>query len=487
MIKLKILCFCQPPKIWDRGRSFNAYKAFFIQICLSNFWLVICEDGKSPIIRIMFLITIFRGNSCVTVTGLSLFLVWMVLTNNGELDKVYLREYLCMGQVTVVLVILTVWVFLIIIVIIEKVNFLTFYKKNMFFLFFTVNLTFIAVKLSLFFVMFEITLVPILILILGWSKQPERVKAGLYIFFYTLFGSFPLLYFIFWFLGESMFSLVFFFEFKKLRITDSYFWYLIGTGGFYIKLPVYFFHIWLPKAHVEAPVRGSIILAGILLKMGGYGLYLFTFFFCSFLESYNFILMSFVIAGGVYCGFFCFRQTDIKLLVAYSSVVHISLVAGGYLVIDLWGSGGSLILMVGHGLCSSGLFFLLNILYEVRNTRSMLLNKGVSFYFSFLGLWWFFFCAANISVPTSLNFAGEVLLFFRLRRWDIIILVLLFCLNFLSRVYGVYLFSYIQFGKSLRGFGRVSVLRVLNLFACFIHFYPLFFFFIMFDFFVVGL
>jgi len=124
-----------------------------------------------------------------------------------------------------------------------------------------------------------------------------------------------------------------------------------------------------------------------------------------------------VLFGGAVCGFFCFRQTDIKLLVAYSSVVHISMVAGGLMVYDNWGCLSSLAFILGHGFCSAGLFFMLNILYEVRNTRRMLLNKGVSHYFSFLGFWWFLLCASNISVPPTLNFLGEYIVFVSLISW----------------------------------------------------------------------
>jgi NADH-ubiquinone oxidoreductase chain 4 len=136
-------------------------------------------------------------------------------------------------------------------------------------------------------------------------------------------------------------------------------------------------HLWLPKAHVEAPVSGSMILAGVLLKLGGYGLVrVFPFLIFSGL-NFNFIFISISLVGGFLISLVCLRQIDIKALIAYSSVAHIGVVLGGLLTLTYWGLRGALTLIIAHGLCSSGLFRLANITYERVGRRSLIINKGL--------------------------------------------------------------------------------------------------------------
>lgn len=162
---------------------------------------------------------------------------------------------------------------------------------------------------------------------------------------------------------------------------------------------MYFVHLWLPKAHVEAPVAGSMILAGVILKLGGYGLLRFILIFLNVGIKINYIFIIIRIVGGIFVSLICLRQIDIKALIAYSSVSHIGLVLRGIITLNYWGICGAFVIIIAHGLCSSGLFCLANIIYERTNRRSFFLNKGLINLIPVISLWWFLFRCCNMAAP----------------------------------------------------------------------------------------
>lgn len=334
-------------------------------------------------------------------------------------------------------------------------------------------LFFSSINLILFYLIFELRLIPTFIIIIYWGINFERLTASYYLLIYTMFISLPLLiYIIKLFKSNGSFDL----NLLKLIIIVNFkfgWWdYLILFIAFYIKIPIYMFHIWLPKAHVEAPVYGSMVLAAILLKLGRYGLLRFMEIFMYNRYSYNYIIFSVGIIGSVVISLVCLIQIDIKRLVAYSSVVHINVLMCSIITLMKLGFIRAYIIIISHGLCSSGLFFMVNLYYERSNSRLLFFNKGIINLLPSLRIWWFILCVANFSFPFSLNFIREILIIIIIVRWEIFIIIYLIIICFFSRAYSLYLYSYVQHGYV---FSEES-LRLINLkdyLILLIHIYPL--------------
>nr|UWI71936.1 NADH dehydrogenase subunit 4 [Antheraea pernyi] len=330
-----------------------------------------------------------------------------------------------------------------------KMNFYyNFFLMNVIFLLIMLYLTFSVMNLFMFYLFFEGSLIPTLLLIIGWGYQPERIQAGMYLMFYTLFASLPLFMGIFYIFNGMNSFMIYFLKFYNF---NYYLLYLSMVFAFLVKMPMYFVHLWLPKAQVEAPVSGSMILAGIMLKLGGYGLLRVLIFLQKINLKLNYIWLSISLLGGFYISLKCFCQVDIKSLIAYSSVAHMSIVIGGIMVMNYWGYNGSYILMIGHGLCSSGMFCLANISYERLHSRSMYINKGLMNFMPSMSLWWFLLLSSNMAAPPSLNLMGEISLINSLMSWSYFSMILLVLISFFSAGYSLYLFSYTQHGKFYQG------------------------------------
>nr|YP_010253726.1 NADH dehydrogenase subunit 4 [Cochylimorpha cultana]QTZ18138.1 NADH dehydrogenase subunit 4 [Cochylimorpha cultana] len=326
-----------------------------------------------------------------------------------------------------------------------KVKFyVNFFLFNIIFLLIMLYMTFSVLNLFMFYLFFEGSLIPTLLLIMGWGYQPERIQAGLYLLFYTLFASLPLLLGIFYIFSEMGYIMMYFMKFMNLNF---YLLYISMIMAFLVKMPMYFVHLWLPKAHVEAPVSGSMILAGIMLKLGGYGLLRMLVFLQQVGLKFNFVWVVISLLGGFYVSLNCFCQVDIKSLIAYSSVAHMSMVIGGIMTMSYWGFLGSYVLMIGHGLCSSGMFCLANINYERFHSRSLYINKGLMNFIPSMSLWWFLLMSSNMAAPPSLNLMGEIILINSLVSWCWFSMIFLMLISFFSAGYSLYLYSYTQHGK----------------------------------------
>lgn len=308
-------------------------------------------------------------------------------------------------------------------------------------------LCFCSINIIIFYIIFESRLIPVIFIIMGWGYQIDRIQARIYILFYTLFASLPLLVLLI-FIYKKYYTLIF----NILILKNNYNFinlllYIILILAFFVKIPLYIVHLWLPKAHVEAPIRGSIILAGIILKLGRYGLYRFINIFKLIFISYNYFLIIFALIGGLMRRLICLNQNDIKIIVAYSSVVHIRILIRGMITILFIGIIGSLFIIISHGLCSCGIFFLLNLNYERVKSRTLYINKGLINILPSLTLWWFLIFSSNFSAPPSLNLFREILLFNSLIQWRVYLIILIILISFFRTCYSIYIYAFRQYGK----------------------------------------
>lgn len=333
---------------------------------------------------------------------------------------------------------------------------------------------FLSIDLIIFYLIFEISIIPTFLLIIYWGSNPERLSAAYYLIIYILIISFPLLIILFW-IYKNMIT----FKFVSLEmILEKYIlrwiYYIIIFFPFYIKIPIYIFHLWLPKAHVEAPVYGSIILAGVLLKIGRYGLVRLIKMLVKRRLIYRYQIFRIALIGRLVIRIVCLVQVDIKRLVAYSSVVHINIILCALITIFKLGQWGRYIMIVSHGLCSSGLFYIVNLYYRRTKSRLLVLNKGLGNKLGGFIIWWFILCIANISFPFSLNFFREIYIIIVILNWDYYICFYITLICFLGGAYSLYLYSYIQHGGPQRyneyifSFGFLKEFIVLIL-----HVYPL--------------
>nr|AIV00393.1 NADH dehydrogenase subunit 4 [Aedes notoscriptus] len=361
--------------------------------------------------------------------------------------------YFGMDMISYGLILLSFWICGLMLMASENIirynNYINLFLFMILFLLLMLIFTFSSMSMFMFYLFFESSLIPTLFLILGWGYQPERLQAGIYLLFYTLLASLPLLIGIF-FIKNDYYSMNFvMLSYKALYNLD--FLYLCMVFAFLVKMPMFLVHLWLPKAHVEAPVSGSMILAGVLLKLGGYGL-LRVFSILQILGmKFNFIWISISLIGGVLVSLICLWQMDLKALIAYSSVAHMGIVLSGLMTMTYWGLNGSYTLMIAHGLCSSGLFCLANISYERMGSRSLLINKGMLNFMPSLSLWWFLLCSGNMAAPPTLNLLGEISLLNSIVSWSWLTMISLAFLSFFSAAYTLYLFAYSQHGKVYSG------------------------------------
>nr|DBA43827.1 TPA_asm: ND4 [Bombus ussurensis] len=389
------------------------------------------------------------------VLGNTMFLLSLIfLLNMSWIDWTFIIGGLGINYYSFYLILMMFWIFGMIFMNLMK------YKKyclNLHLLLLSfMMMNFLSMNLLVFYFMYEVSLLLIFFMIMKWGYSEDRLLVSFYLLFYTMVFSLPMLYLIYK-LFEYECSLNFFMlELISMKLDNFNFLYMIMS--FLVKVPIYMLHGWLIKAHVESPFFSSMILASVMLKLGGYGMLRMIFMFkFKFKIIFNY-LMIINILGMLILSLICLFQFDMKLIIAFSSVVHMGIMMMGMLSMSNLGILGSLLMMISHGLVSSGLFYLVHMIYNQTNNRSMFINKGMINMMPSMSMMWFLLCVYNSGAPISLNMVSEIFLLISLICWCKILIVglMLYCL--FSFLYSIYLFSFIQYGL----FYEVKV----NLFNC---------------------
>nr|UZT67467.1 NADH dehydrogenase subunit 4 [Pujadella villari] len=353
--------------------------------------------------------------------------------------------YLYMDYYSFYLCIMSMWIIsLMILTTSLHVNFKTKYLINLLIMMIILMLTFLSINYFMFYFFFESSMIPTLILIMGWGTQFERWEASIYMMMYTLFASLPMMIILIkiYFNFNSLNMIIL----NNLNLINNKYMYMYLLLAFLIKMPMFFFHLWLPKAHVEAPITGSMLLAGIMLKLGSYGLLRMMMIMEKICMKMNMFIMIFSILGAMYISLICFQQMDMKMLIAYSSIVHMNMTISSLMTMNSWGYKGSLIMMVSHALISSMLFLLVNMIYDRTKSRSLIINKGLNNLMPSLTLFWFLASIFNSASPPSMALFSEIFMIISMLLWNKIFMLILMILILTNMIYMMFFYSTSQHG-----------------------------------------
>lgn len=395
--------------------------------------------NRNLIIKLFFLLGIIRINfELILLTGSAILIIRLLQLSGVSIEGVEIHRNLIWS-----LIILRAWICMLIVGANFSVRSKTLFRGLVELRLILLAFCFMVKNILTFYFYFEAVLIPIFLIVLGWGYQPERLSAAFYIFFYTLTASLPLLIAII-LVGEELGRGSIIITGIRNRRSNNFLLFLLVIA-FMVKFPIYYFHLWLPKAHVEAPVSGSIILAGVLLKLGGYGMFL-VMGLCACDLVINDILSTLAIGGAALLSLMILRMSDIKVAIAYSSVVHIRMVIVVCTSNRLLGLIGGIWMIIAHGVTSSGIFRAANIIYERSHSRRLINNKGVLRLIPLFSIMWFLLAMLNFAGPFTINLFSEILIIRRLMsiRWRWRFLIGAIC--FFSAAYNLNLFASTQQG-----------------------------------------
>jgi proton-translocating NADH-quinone oxidoreductase chain M len=362
----------------------TSISSFLCSLFLLLFFDSSCS--KFQFIEWIEIMTVFNFNFFVGVDGISIFFIILttfltpicLLIEWSSKKKFFKEYYICFLLINVFLVIV-----------------------------------FSSLDVLIFYIFFESILIPMFIIIGVFGSKTRRLKAAYQFFLYTLVGSLIMLISIlilFFESGSTDFQILLTVDFSEKKQFVLWLSFFLSLG---IKIPMFPFHVWLPEAHVEAPTGGSVILAGVLLKMGGYGFIRFSLTLFPIASIYFspviFILSLFSV---LFVSLTTLRQIDLKKIIAYSSVSHMGIVTIGIFSFNFYGLSGSFLMMVSHGFISSALFLLIGILYDKHHTRLIKYYGGISQIMPLFSFFLLFFSISNLGFPGTSSFSGEFLILF---------------------------------------------------------------------------
>ena len=308
--------------------------------------------------------------------------------------------------------------------------------------------TFCVLDLLLFYIFFESVLIPMFLIVGVWGSRERKILAAYYFFLYTLLGSVLMLLSILYIyrqVGTTNYEVLLTFSFSKLEQKFLWFTFFLAFAS---KVPMVPVHLWLPEAHVEAPTAGSVILAGVLLKLGTYGFIRFSlplFPYASFF--FTPLVYTVAIIGIVYTSFTAIRQTDFKRIIAYTSIAHMNLVILGIFSFNVIGLEGAIMQSLSHGFVASALFLVIGVVYDRYRTRLVKYYGGLASVMPIYIFVFLFFTLANISFPGTSSFVGEFLILVGSFKVNTTITFLGATSVVIGGAYSLWLFNRIAYGN----------------------------------------
>lgn len=308
--------------------------------------------------------------------------------------------------------------------------------------------TFCILDLLLFYIFFESVLIPMFLIVGIWGSRERKILASYYFFLYTLLGSVLMLLsilYIYFQVGTTDYEILLTFSFSEFEQKILWLTFFIAFAA---KVPMVPVHLWLPEAHVEAPTAGSVILAGVLLKLGTYG---FIRFSIPLLPKASFyfspLVYTIAVIGIIYTSFTAIRQSDFKRIIAYTSIAHMNLVMLGIFSFNIIGIEGAIFQSLSHGFVASALFLVIGIVYERYHTRLVKYYGGLANTMPLYIIIFLFFTLANISFPGTSSFVGEFLILAGSFKSNINITFLGATGVIIGGCYSLWLFNRIAFGN----------------------------------------
>ena len=307
---------------------------------------------------------------------------------------------------------------------------------------------FCVLDLLFFYIFFESVLIPMYLIVGIWGSRERKIRASYFFFLYTLLGSVLMLLsilYIYYQVGTTNYEVLLTFSFSEIEQKIMWFAFF---ASFATKVPMIPVHLWLPEAHVEAPTAGSVILAGVLLKLGTYGFIRFSFPLfpeaCFYFAPFVYTLS---VLGIIYTSFTAIRQSDFKRIIAYTSVAHMNLVMVGLFSFNVIGLEGAILQSLSHGFVASALFLLIGVVYERHHTRMVQYYGGLVHTMPLYIFIFLFFTMANIGLPGTGSFVGEFLILTGSFKTNTTITFLSATGMIIGGCYSLWLFNRIAYGN----------------------------------------